>query len=502
MRGIPARLAVCALAAALLTAAALRLVGGRVDTPTADEALIELKTLNAVALAETSGPYSRFGWSHPGPMLFYAQAPVYVLGRRQPASLFAGAVLINLLFIALALYAAGRMGRWSSVLGAAAVCLVAWRAPGVLASSWNPHLLLFPWLALIACGGAWADRGGTGMLAAVVFCGSWLVQTHLGAGPCVLLFVGTMAALRRPQLPARSAAALLAFGVLLWAPVLVDVARYGAESNPWQIADWFVRDTHGHLGWRDALKAAGESLTAFVRPQPLAVPVGWAWRASGRTAQSWAIGSGVLLVALLAARRRGAAAALTASVFAGAVYTAWSVRGEMVDHLLFWLGGGLPALVVIAAGVQGGLARRFKTYDAAALGLAFAVCAGLAMQQLAAQPVRTNPEVSLGTNALLARVGRDLDRAVVDLDDGCWGEAAGIVARLRNAHYGIRVPQSLGFMYGRASTAADASGGMRVGIRREDTNGARRMFASHGAPQIVAGGLQIWLIRPNAGRAP
>ena len=502
MRGIPARLAVCVLAAALLTAAALRLVGGRVDTPTADEALIELKTLNAVALAEASGPYSRFGWSHPGPMMFYAQAPIYVLGRRQPASLFAGAVLINLLFIALALHAAGRMGRWSSLLGAAAVCLVAWRAPGVLASSWNPHLLLFPWLALIACGGAWVNRGGTGMLAAVVWCASWLVQTHIGAGPCVLLFIATMAALRRPQVPARSAAALLAFGVLLWTPMLLDVVRHGSESNPWQIAGWFAHDTHGHLGWRDALKAAGESLTAFARPQPLAAPVGWAWRASGRTAQSWAIGSGVLLVALLAARRTGAAAALTASVFAGAVYTAWSVRGEMVDHLLFWLGGGLPALVVIAAGAQGGRAQRFRTFTAAVLGLAFAVCAGLAMQQLAAQPVRTSPEVSLATSGLLAQVGRNLDRAVVDLDDGSWGEAAGIVARLRNANYGIRVPQSLGFMFGRATVAADVSGLLRVAIRRDETVSGRRMLASHGAPQIVAGGLQIWLIGPGAGPTP
>jgi hypothetical protein len=284
--------------------------------------------------------------------------------------------------------------------------------------------------------------------------------------------------------------------------MLLDVVRHGSESNPWQIAGWFAHDTHGHLGWRDALKAAGESLTAFARPQPLAVPVGWAWRTTGRTAQSWAIGSGVLLAALLAARRMGAAAALTASVFAGAVYTAWSVRGEMVDHLLFWLGGGLPALVVIAAGAQGGLAQRFKTFNAAVRGLALALCAGLAMQQLAAQPVRTSPEVSLATSALIAQAGRSLDRAVVDLDDGCWGEAAGIVARLRNANYGIRVPQSLGFMFGRATVAADVSGLLRVAIRRDETVSGRRMLASHGAPQIVAGGLQIWLIGPGAGPTP
>ena len=210
----------------------------------------------------------------------------------------------------------------------------------------------------------------------------------------------------------------------------------------------------------------------------------------------------MLLVTLLAARRMGAAAALTASVFAGAVYTAWSVRGEMVDHLLFWLGGGLPAVVVIATGAQGELPQRFRILNATVLGFAFALCAGLAMQQLAAQPVRTSPEVSLATSALRAQVDRGLDRAVVDLDDGCWGEAAGIVARLRSAHYAVRVDPSLGFMYGRASTAADLRGLLRVAIRRELTVSGQRMLASHGAPQIVAGGLQIWLIRPDAGRSP
>jgi hypothetical protein len=490
------------LAGVLLTAAAFRLVGGRSDTPTADEALIELKTQNAAALEETSGPYSRFGWSHPGPILFYAQAPFYAAGDRRPSSLYAGAVLINLSFIGLALYAAWRMGAWSALLGAAAVCLVAWRAPAVLASPWNPHLLIFPWLALIACGGAWVGRGGTLLPAAVAFCGTWLAQTHIGAGPSVLLFIVAMAALRPARMLTRPAAVALAFALLLWAPVLADVVRHGSESNPWRIADWFARDTHGHLGLRDALKAGGESLTAFLRPQPVSVPVGWAWRASGRTAQSWATVCGVLLAVLLAARRARAAAVLTAAVLAGGVYTAWSVRGEMVDHLLFWLGGGAPALLAVAVSSRPCAAPRFARPAAAALALAFVFCTCMAMRQLAAQPVRANPDVSLATRALLDRAGRDLDRAVVDLDDACWGEAAGIVAQLRREHRGIRVPPSLGFMYGRAATADEERGLLRVAIRREDTPGARRMIEAQGAPQIVAGALRIWLVRPGGDRAP
>ena len=490
------------IVAAILTTAAFRVVAGRTDTPASDEALLEVKTQNAAALQETSGPYSRFGWSHPGPLLFYAQAPFYVLGGRRPASLYAGAVLINLSFIVLALYAAWRMGPWSALAASAAVCLVAWRASPVLASPWNPHLLLFPWLALIASGGAWAERGGALLLAAVVFCGTWLVQTHIGAGPSVLLVLGAVAALRKPRLLTRPVAIAFAFGVLLWAPVLVDVVAHRSQSNPWQIAGWFAHDTHGHLGLRNSLKAAGESLTAFVRPQPVAVPVGWAWRPSGRTAQNWAMACGALFLGLLAVRRRRSAAVLTASVLVGGVFTAWSVRGEMVDHLLFWLGGGVPALLAVGASSELGAASRARRCATVALVLAFAGCAAMAMRQLGAQPVRQDPSVSAAAQILVGTLGRDLDHTILDLDDGCWSEGAGIVAQLRRERRGIRVPESLGFMYGRTVTADNERGLPRVIIRREDTSSARRMIEARGAPQFVAGVLQIWLIHPFVEQHP
>ena len=43
------------------------------------------------------GPYSRFGWNHPGPFYFYFQAPLYALSGHKAASLYAGALAINLL---------------------------------------------------------------------------------------------------------------------------------------------------------------------------------------------------------------------------------------------------------------------------------------------------------------------------------------------------------------------------------------------------------------------
>lgn len=46
-----------------------------------DSAVIELAVRNAAAFAQHLGPYSRFGWTHPGPLWFYALAPIYVLGE-------------------------------------------------------------------------------------------------------------------------------------------------------------------------------------------------------------------------------------------------------------------------------------------------------------------------------------------------------------------------------------------------------------------------------------
>ncbi len=41
--------------------------------------MIELYTIHATHAAQFLGPYSQYGWHHPGPMLFYLLAPFYVV---------------------------------------------------------------------------------------------------------------------------------------------------------------------------------------------------------------------------------------------------------------------------------------------------------------------------------------------------------------------------------------------------------------------------------------
>src|SRR6516164_9762469 len=57
------------------------------------------------------GPYSRFGWHHPGPVYFYLQAPLYAASNRAGASLFLGAMAINVVALAIVLWTIVRQDR-------------------------------------------------------------------------------------------------------------------------------------------------------------------------------------------------------------------------------------------------------------------------------------------------------------------------------------------------------------------------------------------------------
>jgi hypothetical protein len=54
-----------------------------------DQAILALRVGDAMKFHAEVGPYSRFGWSHPGPALFYLLAPVYSLSGTNPRSLAA-----------------------------------------------------------------------------------------------------------------------------------------------------------------------------------------------------------------------------------------------------------------------------------------------------------------------------------------------------------------------------------------------------------------------------
>ena len=89
---------------------ASRIIDGmRSASPASDFALLELSTGEALRGTQLLGPYSRFGWRHPGPAYFYLQAPLYGASGASSASLPVAVLIFN----------------WAALLGVVA-CLRRW----------------------------------------------------------------------------------------------------------------------------------------------------------------------------------------------------------------------------------------------------------------------------------------------------------------------------------------------------------------------------------------
>jgi hypothetical protein len=159
-----------------------------------DVAIMELSVRRAVSGMETLGPYSRFGWHHPGPALFYLFAPFYVLSGDRGRSLFVAAWLINgVCVLGTILLVRVRLGeRAARVLAVIVGLLLVATGFSDLISPWNPSLLCLPLLLLLFVS-ADAASGSSRSLALAAVVGSYLIQTHLGIAPVVGVFLAIAA---------------------------------------------------------------------------------------------------------------------------------------------------------------------------------------------------------------------------------------------------------------------------------------------------------------------
>lgn len=175
-------LALVSLCAALpfLVGTLVALAGPNEFALRGDAAVIELAVRNAAGFAQHLGPYSRFGWTHPGPAWFYALAPIYVLGGETAASLLAATQFLNAVVCVLIVLAASRR-RLAPALGSAVAVLVfVLAAPGaVFAEIWNPYATVLPALLFLVLIARALDGSVSWLLGAAIV-GSFLVQTHLG----------------------------------------------------------------------------------------------------------------------------------------------------------------------------------------------------------------------------------------------------------------------------------------------------------------------------------
>jgi len=209
---LPAMIALAPFVAAVV--ASLVGVGGDYR-PLADVALTELATRDIGHHAVTLGPFSRDGWYHPGPALFYVLAVPYRLLGGSSGALPASAAVVAAGSVAGMAAIARRRGGTALMLCVLIALLVYVRAgysEDFVTLAWNPFITVLPYGLFIML--TWAMVAGDRWALPVgALVATFLVQTHIG-----------YAALALP---------LLAVGIIgLVATTVADARRARSATSP------------------------------------------------------------------------------------------------------------------------------------------------------------------------------------------------------------------------------------------------------------------------------
>jgi hypothetical protein len=364
------RLLALVLAALLLApfvVSAIRLVfaiGGSY-LPVSDHAVIEFNVRDVGHHSVLVGLYSRFGWFHPGPLIFYLLAVPYRLLGSRSIGMWVGALVINGAAVAGCLAVARRRAGTPLLVCTALGLTVFMRASGAdfLRDPWTPYVAVLPLLFLVFL--AWSVVDGTvWALPWVVGVATFVVQTHIGFAPVALslvlwsLVVSCVRTFRARRDRTRSAPLrtpfLVALGtaVVLWAPP-VYAQFFSSDHNMGKILHYFTNSGPG-AGWSTAWKVMDVQLG--LRPEwalgPRSPILGGLARGATGVAVPWLLvfGAGAAVVAVRL-RHRGLGMLLATLLVATAsgVYAISAVTGTLFPYLVRWawvigLGWGIAVL--------------------------------------------------------------------------------------------------------------------------------------------------------------
>lgn len=211
---------VVAVAVAAVVAALHRWV------PVSDEALIELRVRDVPAHLPLVGVWSRFGWNHPGPALFYYLSPFYLVGGRSSSALAVGMVVLQGSCV-LGAWALVRRIHPPAALGflVAGLVLLVTSEPWSIRNPWNPYVAIGGGLLLFAAAWSFGVRHRSGAVLLLPL-GSFLVQVHAVMAPMVLV-TGVFAMVvflsdRERPVPGRALVAGSLITLLVWLPPIVE----------------------------------------------------------------------------------------------------------------------------------------------------------------------------------------------------------------------------------------------------------------------------------------
>jgi hypothetical protein len=443
---------------------------------TSDMALIELRTRD-VGSGHTPlvGVYSRYGWNHPGPLLFYVLALPYRLFGSSARALLLGGTLINAAALIGCAWIFWRRGRVVG-LGIGLVLtmiLIRTLSGSFLWFPWNPFIIVLPILLLallawsVACGDHWCLPFAVGVA-------SFAVQSHVGAAaPALALLVVAVAALVYDAVRHRVAElgwlvfASIAVALFSWVPPLIQQFQPNG-GNLGSLWDFWTA-SHKTPGLSDGVR--------IVAPQ-LSLPAPWITgheRVEFFTASldpKWQVPFVLLLLvgaAVIAWRRRdrqsltivGIALVLAAS----AMFAAASVVDSPYSYLLRWTYNvGVISWLAIAWTIWRAVpAERWHRIARPLAVVAIVVCAALLVATTvgavhADHPDREAERESLHMDAALTAATKQLPQPVVVRSAG--GLAAGALAAstlMRLVHLGVRAGFTSGNEYVAGGHVYDAS---------------------------------------------
>jgi hypothetical protein len=415
--------------------------------PVSDEALIELKVRDVPEHLPLVGVYSRFGWSHPGPLQFLLLSVPYRVAASSSVALLVATMSGHLAAVAAAWWLARRIDRvagWTVLISLLAV--LATTPADLLRTPWNPYVALVAAGALVVAAWSAAERSPWGVLALALLA-SLLVQAHVVALPLVAAVVVAAAAAmlwRRaasaPPLPTRALVGAAAMTALLWVLPVVDLL-VGDPSN-----SRLLRTEGG--GTREGLSSGVGVLTssfawwpAWMRPSTvgqvlvdprwfvpiwLCVPVAGAVVAWRRHDGRYLRGSAVVAAALLGT-------VVTTAAMTGGLFNYLLVEHRSVSAVAMAVGA---AALLSVVGARHG---RSIEVGATVVVVALAVVIGVA------QVRGDNPQAGHGAtiSALASAVESQVDRAQVlalssSPDFRATEVATGLLLQLERAGYDVR----------------------------------------------------------------
>lgn len=474
-----------------------------------DQALINIAVHRSLELLQFTGPYSRFGWDHPGPLYYFFIAPgTFLLGGG--VGVYFGALLTNWLFSLLTtvLVARSCKPRTATVVVAMLLVFLFAQGPFALRDPWNPSIVVLPLLAaafalsvratavsasLVALGCSIALQGHFGtvsVVASIVFTG---VLVHLVATivPSAEWLRGSSARRLLPRL--KSLAIVGAVTLIAWALPLYDQISKGREGNFGRALYFnFTKEGERHTLDEAARAVIGAS---WLPSSPTLLPPTefpgsiWFWFVG------WLLVAGV---GALVAWRRQLRVPFVLTTFSGLGLVIITVAvsrivGNIEVYLLWWIPIPIVALLtgwlVLFFGEGGLIGKRGATAAAviAFVGLLSATSANAALTLSQPSVQRfSRSEVKLGANAILDAAGTTPGSLALDIpDQAAMPVAAGIAATLLGDGRAVDVVPGLEKSFEVRDSKQPNASSFRLAIANSGNDvGGRRLAVTQTNPAI------------------